>query len=45
MACTVSPAEAQTMMESDEFRAAQALTAQLASPKDTQGGVKVGEAF
>lgn len=45
MACTISTAEAQAMMESDEFRAAQALTAQLASPKDTQGGVKVGEAF
>ena len=45
MACTVSAVEAQAMMESDEFRAAQALTAQLASPKDTQGGVKVGEAF
>ncbi len=32
-------------MYTPEFAAAQALTAQLASPKDVAGGVKVGEAF
>ncbi len=45
MACTVSPAEAEQMMQTDEFKAAQQLTAQLSSPKDLAGGVKVGEMF
>lgn len=45
MACTLSPSAARAEMESDSFRAAQALTAALASPDDTAGGVKVGEAF
>nr|WP_244773505.1 beta-N-acetylhexosaminidase [Alysiella crassa]UOP07609.1 beta-N-acetylhexosaminidase [Alysiella crassa] len=45
MACTVSPDEADKMMKSEEFIAAQALTKQLATPKDVANGVKVGEAF
>ncbi|EGZ44832.1 beta-N-acetylhexosaminidase [Neisseria wadsworthii] len=45
MANTLTPAEAETMMASADFKAAQAATAKLASPKDTAGGVKVGEAF
>lgn len=45
MACTLSPAEAEAVMQSAEFQAAQQQTAQLATPQDTAGGVKVGEAF
>ncbi|XXQ69133.1 beta-N-acetylhexosaminidase [Neisseriaceae bacterium B1] len=45
MACTISRDEAENIMKSKEFQAAQALTAQLATPKDLVGGVKVGEAF
>ncbi|WP_036496333.1 beta-N-acetylhexosaminidase [Neisseria sp. oral taxon 020] len=44
-ACTLSPKQARAAMQSEDFRAAQALTAALASPQDTAGGVKVGEAF
>lgn len=45
MAGTVSPDTAQAVMQSTEFQAAQALCARLATPQDTLGGVKVGEAF
>ncbi|STZ76763.1 beta-N-acetylhexosaminidase [Bergeriella denitrificans] len=45
MANTLSAEQAQAVMATPEFQAAQALTAQLATPKDTAGGVKVGEAF
>ncbi len=45
MACTISRSQAAEMMRTAEFAAAQALTAQLATPKDLAGGVKVGEAF
>ncbi|MDK4680321.1 beta-N-acetylhexosaminidase [Kingella negevensis] len=45
MACTVSPEQAAAMMNTVEFQAAQQLTAELATPKDVQNGVKVGEAF
>ncbi|OSI12162.1 beta-N-acetylhexosaminidase [Neisseria canis] len=45
MANTLTPAEAEAVMTNPDFQAAQAATAQLASPKDTAGGVKVGEAF
>lgn len=45
MANTQSKPAAQTTMQTPEFQAAQALTARLATPKDTDGGVKVGEAF
>lgn len=45
MAGTLSPKQAQSVMNTPEFTAAQALTAQLASPKDVACGVKVGEAF
>ncbi|QEY24287.1 beta-N-acetylhexosaminidase [Neisseria animalis] len=45
MANTLTAEQAQAIMETAEFKAAQALTAQLATPKDTAGGVKVGEAF
>ena len=44
-ACTLSPEQARAAMQSEDFQAAQALTAALASPQDTAGGVKVGEAF
>lgn len=45
MASAVSPVQAQATMQTAEFQAAQALTAQLATPKDVANGVKVGEAF
>ncbi|ROV56516.1 beta-N-acetylhexosaminidase [Neisseria chenwenguii] len=45
MAGSLSPEAAEAVMETDAFKAAQALTAALATPKDTAGGVKVGEAF
>lgn len=45
MANTLNMDAAEAMMQSDEFKAAQALTAQLATPKDITNGVKVGEAF
>lgn len=45
MANTLSTEEAQAAMETEAFRAAQALTAELATPRDVAGGVKVGEAF
>lgn len=45
MASTLSPEQAIAVMQTPEFIAAQNLTAQLATPKDLAGGVKVGEAF
>ena len=33
------------MMDTPEFKAAQAVVAALATPKDIASGVKVGEAF
>lgn len=36
---------AQAIMQTTDFQAAQAFVAGLASPQDTEGGVKVGEAF
>ncbi len=45
MANTLSAAEAEAVMATAEFKAAQAAVAQLATPKDIAGGVKVGEAF
>ncbi|MDO5059048.1 MAG: beta-N-acetylhexosaminidase, partial [Neisseria sp.] len=45
MAGSLSAAEARSIMQRDDFRSAQALTARLATPKDLAGGVKVGEAF
>lgn len=45
MANTLGSQAAQAAMQTPEFQAAQALTAQLATPKDTDNGVKVGEAF
>lgn len=45
MAATVSPEQAAQTMVTSEFQAAQQLTAQLATPKDTQNGVQVGEKF
>ncbi|MCP2040122.1 beta-N-acetylhexosaminidase [Neisseria sp. HSC-16F19] len=45
MAATLSAAEAQVLMQSAEFQAAQAAVAALVTPQDTAGGVKVGEAF
>lgn len=39
------PADYQAQMQTDAFRAAQETVARLATPKDTAGGVKVGEAF
>ncbi|MDO4997082.1 MAG: beta-N-acetylhexosaminidase [Neisseria sp.] len=45
MAGTLSPEQASEIMQSNEFQAAQAICQQLSSPKDTQNGVKVGEAF
>ena len=45
MAATVSPEQAAQTMVTPEFQAAQQLTAQLATPKDTQNGVQVGEKF
>lgn len=45
MANTLGTEQAAAVMETPEFKAAQAATAQLATPQDTAGGVKVGEAF
>ncbi|MCF7521264.1 beta-N-acetylhexosaminidase [Neisseria sp. ZJ106] len=45
MANTLGQAAAEKMLQQTDFQAAQALTAALASPKDTAGGVQVGEAF
>ena len=45
MANTLGEEAAQAVMQTPAFQAAQAMTAQLATPKDTAGGVKVGEAF
>lgn len=45
MACTLSAKDAEAVMKTADFQAAQALTAQLASSRDVLGGVKVGEAF
>lgn len=45
MANTLGKEAAQAVMQTPDFQAAQAMTAQLATPKDTAGGVKVGEAF
>lgn len=45
MANTLSAEAAEAIMQCDEFKAAQALTARLATPKDVANGVKVGEAF
>jgi len=44
MAASQTPEQAQATMRTAEFQAAQRLTAQLATPKDTAGGVQVGEA-
>ena len=45
MACAITPQQAQAIMSTPEFEAAQRISAQLASPKDTENGVKVGEPF
>ncbi len=45
MVSTLPADAAQAVMASEAFQAAQALTRNLATPKDTAGGVKVGEAF
>ena len=45
MANTLGADEAEKTMRTEAFRAAQEAPARLASPKDTEGGVKVGEAF
>ena len=45
MANTLSAQEASEMMQRGDFREAQQLTAELATPKDVAGGVKVGEQF
>ncbi len=45
MANTLSVEEAAATLNTPAFQAAQMLTAQLATPKDLAGGVKVGEAF
>lgn len=45
MANTLRPEEAQSMMRTPEFQAAQAQTARLSSAQDTAGGIQVGEAF
>ena len=45
MANTLGAEEAEKTMRTEAFRAAREATARLASPKDTEGGVKVGEAF
>ena len=45
MANTLPAAQAAAVMETAEFKAAQAAVGQLATPKDTCGGVKVDEAF
>ncbi|MGL5470400.1 MAG: beta-N-acetylhexosaminidase, partial [Shewanella sp.] len=45
MANTLDIKQAETMMSTPEFKAAQKITHELSSPKDLEGGVKVGEAF
>jgi beta-L-N-acetylhexosaminidase len=45
MANTLGADEAEKTIRTEAFRAAREATARLASPKDTEGGVKVGEAF
>lgn len=45
MAATLDAAQAQAHMATAAFQAAQARVAALSSPRDTQGGVAVGEAF
>lgn len=45
MAGTLSPEQAQAVMQTAEFQAAQQTVAALSTPKDTMNGVKVGEAF
>ncbi len=45
MAGSGDAAEFEAVMRTAEFQAAQQQVAALATPKDTQGGVKVGEAF
>lgn len=45
MANTLTPQAAAEMMQRNDFKSAQKLTTRLASPKDTAGGVQVGEAF
>ena len=45
MACALSPAQAQAVLATAEFQSAQQTVTRLSTPKDTAGGVKVGEAF
>ena len=45
MANTLGAEEAAKTMQTEAFQAAREAVARLASPKDTEGGVKVGEAF
>ena len=45
MAASHPPEQAQATLRTAEFQAAQQLTAQLATPKDTASGVQVGEAI
>lgn len=45
MAASQTPEQAQATLRTAEFQAAQQLTAQLATPKDTASGVQVGEAI
>ncbi|MCS4532782.1 beta-N-acetylhexosaminidase [Neisseria montereyensis] len=45
MANTLTASGAADMMATPAFQAAQRVVAELATPKDTAGGVKVGEAF
>lgn len=45
MASQLSPQQAEHIMQTAAFQAAQQFTQQLATPRDTANGVKVGEAF
>ena len=45
MAASQTPEQAQATLRTAEFQAAQQLTAQFATPKDTASGVQVGEAI
>lgn len=45
MACNLTPEMAENTLNTPAFQAAQQLTSQLSSPKDTANGVQVGEAF
>ena len=45
MAASQTPEQAQATLRTAEFQAAQQLTAQLTTPKDTTSGVQVGEAI